>query len=355
VRSRRAARRRSLDEEERVSNAPYARLGLVGCGAIARRHVQSALTLGDTVQFTALYDADRARAEDLKQRFNLSARVLPTWEAVLADPEIDALDLCLPHTLHADLTVAALEAGKHVLTEKPMALSVADCDRMIEAATRAGKLLTVIHNRKFDPSSLALKALLESGDIGEPFLVETHGIEGPNTVGVRNWLARPDEGGIAMAQTVHFAYMVQWLLGPVAEVSCFTSRKGIDWMQGEVSSVIMLRFASDTIGQMTSTFAQETGGQEHRITIYGGKGVVTHVRNTLEMVCPARYGDDTWHKETYDSGDWGEGFRHQIERFGLAVLGRGSVAVPAAEGRAAIAVIEAAYRSAASGQAVRLT
>jgi predicted dehydrogenase len=225
---------------------------------------------------------------------------------------------------------------------------------MIAAAERAGRLLTVIHNRRFDASSLALKDLVDSGDLGEPFLVETHGIEGPNTVGRGRWLANREEGGIAMAQTVHFAYMVRWLLGTIAEVSCYTSRKGIDWMQGEVSCIILLRFANDAIGEMTSTFAQAAGRNEHRITIYGGQGIVSHVRDTLRIVCPARYGDDEWHEATFDEPDWGEGFRHQIRQFGAAIAGRGAVAVEPAEGRAAVELIEAAYRSADSRQAVRL-
>jgi predicted dehydrogenase len=235
-----------------------------------------------------------------------------------------------------------------------MALSVADCDQMIAAAGAAGRLLTVIHNRRFDDPALALKALIESGDLGDPFLVETHGIEGPSTVGQGRWLASAAEGGIAMAQTVHFAYMVRWLLGPVTEVSCFTSRKGIDWMDGAVSCVILLRFASDAIGEMTSTFGQAAGANEHRITVYGGQGIATHSRNTLRVICPARYGDEDWHDVDFPDHDWWQGFTAQVAAFGRAIAGRGAVAVPPTEGRAAVELIEAAYRSAATRQAVRL-
>jgi predicted dehydrogenase len=337
-----------------MSDAGVANLCLVGCGGIGARHVQSGLAAADTVTYGALFDTEPTRIEAFQQRLGIQARVLPTWEAVLRDPAIDGVDLCLPNSLHATFAIEALSAGKHVLTEKPMALSIADCDRMIAAAERAGRLLSVIHNRRFDSAALAMKELVDSGALGDPFLIEAHGIEGPNTVGRGRWLAHRDEGGIAMAQTVHFAYMVRWLLGPVSEVSCFTSRKGIDWMEGEVSSIILLRFASDAIGEMTSTFAQEAGANEHRITIYGGQGIVSHVCDTLQVICPARYGDDAWHTETYDSPNWGQGFEHQIRQFGLAIRGQGAVAVSPAEGREAVELIEAAYRSAASRQAVRL-
>ena len=337
-----------------MSPASGARLCLVGCGGIGARHVMAVTGEREHVQYTALFDTDPARARALQERAGLEARVLLNWEEALRDPDIDGIDICLPNSLHAETAIAALAAGKHVLTEKPMALSIADCDRMIAAASQAGRHLTVIHNRRFDTAARAMKELVDSGDLGEPFLVETHGIEGPNTVGQGRWLSRREEGGIAMAQTVHFAYMVQWLLGDVREVSCFTSRKGIAWMEGEVSSIILLRFASDAIGEMTSTFAQEAGANEHRVTIYGGQGIVTHVRDTLRVVCPARHGDQAWHEIEYPGSDWAEGFRHQIVAFGRAITGQGEVAVPPAEGRAAVELIEAAYRSAETGQSVRL-
>ncbi len=337
-----------------MSPTAPARLCLVGCGGIGGRHVSSVADAGEAVRYAAVYDNDPDRAAALLARTGLDARILPTFEAVLGDPEIDGVDLCLPNSLHADHAVAALEAGKHVLTEKPMALSLADCDRMIAAAERAGRHLTVIHNRRFDSAARAMKELVDSGDLGEPFLVETHGIEGPNTVSRGPWLASRAEGGIAMAQTVHFAYMVRWLLGPVTEVTCFTSRKGIDWMQGEVSCIILLRFAGDAIGELTSTFAAAAGKNEHRITIYGDRGIVSHARDELRVVCPARYGDDEWHTIPAGAGDWGEGFRHQIVQFGRAIAGQGEVAVPPAEGRAAVEIIAAAYRSAAERRAIPL-
>jgi predicted dehydrogenase len=337
-----------------MSGRAVANVCLAGCGGIGARHAQAAIQAAESVRYGAIFDVDPARAAALMERTGLRARVHSSWADVLADPAIDGVDLCLPNSLHAHFAIEALRAGKHVLTEKPMALSVADCDRMMAAAQQAGRLLTVIHNRRFDTPALALKELLDSGDLGEPFLIETRGIEGSRTVGHGRWLSHRDEGGIAMAQTVHFAYMARWLLGDVTEVSCFTSRKGIDWMAGEVSCVILLRFANDAIGEMTSTFAQDAGADEHRITVYGGKGMATHARDTLQVVCPARYGDEEWHAVTFDGSDWGEGFRRQIAQFGEAIAGRGPVAVPPAEGRAAVELIEAAYRSAETRRAVSL-
>jgi predicted dehydrogenase len=188
-----------------MSQARVANLCLVGCGGIGARHVTAGREASDTVRYATVFDTSPERIAAFRERTGLEARVASSWEALLRDPEIDGVDLCLPNSLHATFAIEALAAGKHVLTEKPMALSIADCDRMIAAAERAGRLLTVIHNRRFDTAALAFKELVDSGDIGAPYLVETHGIEGPNTVGQGRWLSNRDEGGIAMAQTVHFA------------------------------------------------------------------------------------------------------------------------------------------------------
>ncbi len=333
------------------------RIGIIGCGGNMSGHVKRLVEQhGDEVEVAALVDPSEASIERLVER-NPSVAQAPRFKdhaEMLSQVKPDAVEISTPHTLHFQHIMDSLEAGAHVLTEKPMALSLADCDRMIAAAERAGRHLTVIHNRRFDSAARAMKELVDSGDLSEPFLVETHGIEGPNTVGRGRWLASRTEGGIAMAQTVHFAYMVHWLLGPVTEVTCFTSRKGIDWMQGEVSCIILLRFAGDAIGEMTSTFAAAAGKNEHRITIYGDRGIVSHVRDELRVVCPARYGDDEWHTIRAGEGDWGEGFRHQIVQFGRAIAGQGEVAVPPAEGRAAVEIIAAAYRSAAERRAIPL-
>lgn len=329
------------------------RLCLVGCGAIGRVHVRAVQGAGEHVVHAAYYDATAGQAAAFVREHNVTGRVLERWEQVLADPDIDGVDLCVPHSRHCAMALEALAAGKHVFLEKPMALTTADCDRMIAAAHDRGLQLSVMHNRRFGPTALAIKAMLEAGELGDPVVVTGHGIEGPNTIGVRSWLSQAGEGGVGMAQTVHFAYMVRWLFGEITEVSCLTSRKGIPWMEGQVTAAFLLRFASGAIGQLTSTFAQEAGRNEHRITLYGGSGQATFAGSRANILSPRRYGDAEWHTEQYE-GPFISEFTTPLVSFGDAIRGRGLPAVPAEEGRAAIAVIEAAYRSAQEGCAVAL-
>jgi UDP-N-acetyl-2-amino-2-deoxyglucuronate dehydrogenase len=329
------------------------RLCLVGCGSIGRTHVRAVRGAEGRVRYAAFFDAEPGRAAAFAAEHAPGVRVLERWEAVLGDPDIDGVDLCLPHSRHLALTLEALAAGKHVFLEKPMALSAADCDRMIAAAQARSLQLSVMHNRRFNPAALAIKALLESGDLGDPVAVTGHGIEGPNTIGVRSWLRQATEGGVGMAQTVHFAYMLRWLCGEISEVSCLTSRKGISWMEGQVTAALLLRFASGALGQLTSTFAQEAGPNEHRITLYGGAGQASLAGNRADILSPRRYGDSDWHSEQFP-GTFGGEFTEPVASFGDAMRGRGQPAVSAEEGRAAVALIEAAYRSASEGRTILL-
>ena len=153
-------------------------------------------------------------------------RVYGSWSEVLEDREADVVAVLLPHDVHARFATEALEAGHHVVVEKPMATTLADCDAMMAAARKAGKRLHPVHNRVYDPATEAVQAFLASGAIGDVFLAQTVGLEPPQTVSVRPWLGTPaGGGGVLLAQAVHPAYVLRWLLGDVAEVACLTAAR----------------------------------------------------------------------------------------------------------------------------------
>ncbi len=325
---------------------------LVGCGNIARVHARAITPLRDRLTFTFVFDADPARAAAFAEEHGL--RVYPgSWDDLLADASVDAVDLCLPHHVHRALTIAALDAGKHVVCEKPIALTLEDADAMIEAARRNGRALIPVHNQQYGGPIREMKRLIDAGALGEIYLVETNGIEGPDTVNVRPWLAGSDEGGVAMAQTVHYSYICQYLLGPISRVSCFTSTKGLPGMEAPVTSIILVEFASGVLGEMTSTFAQGGGGLEHRITVYGTKGYAARVFGRLDVVSEQAYGDLGVHTKEFPRDSFAGEFTEVLRQLADAIDGKAHT-LRGEEGRAAIEVIVAAYRSAASGGAVTL-
>jgi predicted dehydrogenase len=143
------------------------RWGLIGAGDIVRRRVGDALreSAGST-----LAGVTRARADlvDAFAREIGAARAFATWQELVADPAIDAVYIATPVRLHAQQTIAAAAAGKHVLCEKPMAMDAAECDEMIEACRRAGVALGIAYYRRFYPAVIRVKEILASGEIGTP-------------------------------------------------------------------------------------------------------------------------------------------------------------------------------------------
>jgi phthalate 4,5-cis-dihydrodiol dehydrogenase len=142
-------------------------IGIIGGGRICGAHARAALALRET-RLAGIAEPDAERRERAAQAFGCP--VFPTGEALLAQSEVDAVVVALPHWLHCELTLAALAAGKHVLVEKPMAMTLDECDRMIAAAGVADRKLMVGHHHHYVPVNLAAQALVRNGALGRPVM-----------------------------------------------------------------------------------------------------------------------------------------------------------------------------------------
>ena len=172
------------------------RWGLIGAGDIARKRVAPALRDSPSSTLTAVA---RARA-DLVNEFARSFGVLQAyarWQELVSDSDIDGVYIATPVHLHAEQTIAAAEAGRHVLCEKPMAMNVAECDRMIAACRANHVTLGVAYYRRFYPIVRRVKAILESGEIGDPVIVQINAFEpfNPDPDHPRYWLMKKAESG----------------------------------------------------------------------------------------------------------------------------------------------------------------
>ena len=137
------------------------RVAIVGCGRISDLHEMGYRNREDAI-ITAVYDIDKTRAQTQAKAWSVE-KVCSSYEEILADPEIDIVELLVPHHLHASMTVEACQAGKHVSVQKPMALNIAEADRMIEAAIKAGVVLRIYENFVFYPPYVRAKEMIESG------------------------------------------------------------------------------------------------------------------------------------------------------------------------------------------------
>jgi UDP-N-acetyl-2-amino-2-deoxyglucuronate dehydrogenase len=337
-------------------------VALVGAGQVAQVHLQ-ALAGTDAVDVVGIFDQDQARARAAATA-NAVPLVYADWSALLNDTAVECVAILLPHDLHAQFTIEALQAGKHVVCEKPLGRSMAEMQRMLQAASDGGRSLLPVHNRLYSPGVERLLEVVGAGHIGEVILAQTTGFEGPLTVGVRPWLATPrGGGGVLIAQAVHPAYILRALLGDVARVSCqFGDLKVVD-MTSEDTAVAILKFRSGAIAEMTATFGIAHGPFEHSIILHGREGYAalgvsdpnTSQRDSLKVISPSRFGDmqvhdiDVTHVDALTTS-----FRRLWEDYARGITENAPTRVNGEDGKAAVEIILAAYRSAATGRAVDL-
>lgn len=153
------------------------KIAIVGCGGIANGKHLPSLSKQQQVELVAFCDIVTERAEKAKEKYGTpDAKVYEDFRELLKDGAIDVVHVCTPNDSHAEITIAALEAGKHVMCEKPMAKTAADARRMVEAAKRTGKKLTIGYNNRFRADSRYLKQVCEDGDLGEIYYAKAHAI-----------------------------------------------------------------------------------------------------------------------------------------------------------------------------------
>jgi predicted dehydrogenase len=154
------------------------KVAVIGCGGIANgKHLPSLFRLKETVELVAFCDIIVERAEKAKEKYGApEAKVYEDYKELLEDESIDVIHVCTPNASHAPITIASLEAGKHVMCEKPMAKTAADARAMLEAAKRTGKKLTIGYQNRFRADSRYMKTVAESGALGEIYFAKAHAI-----------------------------------------------------------------------------------------------------------------------------------------------------------------------------------
>jgi predicted dehydrogenase len=232
--------------------------GLVGCGDIAAKRVAAALGQAEGSALVTVARARAGLAAEFAERHG-ARRWHADWRDVLKDAEVDAVYLATPVRLHAEQAVAAAEAGKHVLCEKPMALDVASGERMLAAARAHGVRLGIAYYRHHYPVIARLRELLASGEIGEPVLAQVQAFEpfDPGPDDPRAWLMRRSEsGGGPMADFgCHRIEVLLDLLGPVVGVHGFPDNVRFREREVEDTCVAHLRFRSGAVAVLGVTHA----------------------------------------------------------------------------------------------------
>ncbi len=243
------------------------RLGILGCARIAPTAVLRPAKKGLGVEVVAIASRDKARAERWAAMYGI-ARVMPDYQALVEDPELDAIYNPLPVSLHAEWSIRALEAGKHVLCEKPIACNAQEAERMAAASARTGRILAEALHYRYHPLAQRLKELVSGGQIGAPKRVEARlcvPLVFPDPIRYRYDLG----GGATMDVGCYAIHLCRFLVGEEPEVVFAQARLAkpqVDrWMQAE------LRFPSGVSGRVTASIFSAVLLRSSA-TIWGEKG-----------------------------------------------------------------------------------
>jgi len=249
------------------------RFAIVGCGRIAQRHAEHIQRLGKLV---AVCDIVPGKAKDLADKYGAAA--FENIEDLLRQcRDIDVVSVCSPNGLHAEHSIKSLQAGFHVLCEKPMALSVQDCGEMINAAERANKRLFIVKQNRFNPPVAAVKKLIDERLFGRIYSVQLSCFWNRNEAYYKNsWKGTKNmDGGTLFTQFSHFIDLLYWMIGDVKEVAGFTGNMGHEGIiEFEDSGVIGLKFYNGAIGTINYTVNSHKKNMEGSLTIFGEKGTV---------------------------------------------------------------------------------
>jgi myo-inositol 2-dehydrogenase / D-chiro-inositol 1-dehydrogenase len=198
------------------------RIGIAGLGRLGKRHAEALAFRTRHCELVAACSPMAEERDYASTQLGI-ARVYEDFDTFLADPGMDAVVLVTPTSMHADQTIAALNAGKHVFVEKPLALNVADCERVLTTALQHPKLVAMVgFVRRFDPSYLSAHAAIESGDIGRPFMVRSQTCDQNDPDGFFVRFA-PTSGGIFMDCSVHDIDLARWMLNRPKALRAFAT------------------------------------------------------------------------------------------------------------------------------------
>jgi len=334
------------------------RVGILGCGGIARAHAGGYREFAARCRVVAVADIFAEKAREFAAGIGPEVAAC-TPEQLIARPDVDLLSVCTPPFEHAPLTVAGLEAGKHVLVEKPMAVSLQECDAMLAAARRSGRTLGVVHQNRFRPEFTRLKALVEAGALGPLDLLAVNCLWWRGPEYYKLWWRgtwEKEGGGALLNHAVHFVDLLIWLGGMPEEVSALVATRAHP-IEVEDLAVALLRLPGGAVGQFTGTVDAHLN--EDRVEVCGRRAAVAvpwKVRAHSDRGdgfgvddAAARSAVERAAAEVPVSPY--RGHAAQIEPLLSALEQGGAPPVGGEDGRRAVEVITAMYASAAGGGA----
>lgn len=353
----------SFATEKKKTVKKRLRLAFIGCGGICQTHIAAIAKIPE-LEIVAGCDIDPERLEVMKTKHGIQ-KVYEKWDDMLKAVKPDVVDVCTPNGVHAPATIAALNAGCHVIVEKPMAMNPAECVAMIEAAKKNKKLLCAGFQQRYNPKSQFLKQLREAGDIGDIMFVKCQALR---RRGVPNWgvFGQKDlqGGGPLIDIGVHIIECAHYCMGepkPVAATGNVWTYMGNkpsnvwsqwpnwDWKTLTVEDLAIghIRFDNGAIMQIESSFCAHIPESVMNFTVMGTKGGYNWSEGEFYT---DHAGAMINAKGAYfPPADFTELFVKKLQNFADAVLNGTPLESPGEEGLAVQKILDGIYRSAAKG------
>jgi predicted dehydrogenase len=250
------------------------KVGVLGGGGILDAHIRGYRAYANAIEVVAVADVVEETAR--RRAAELDAATYTDFRQMILEADLDAVDICLPHYLHAEAIVAAAQAGKHILCEKPLCLTVLQADEVQQAVSTAGVTLMCAHNQLYLPAVAKAKQLLDQGILGTVYEVRTtdsfYNDFDPQNMGWRA-SAATSGGGELMDTGYHPTYLMLHLAGgsPV-EATALLSRHRLRFMEGEDSAQVLVRFENGVVGQLVTSWAYDPPPGTQRFSVVGELG-----------------------------------------------------------------------------------
>jgi UDP-N-acetyl-2-amino-2-deoxyglucuronate dehydrogenase len=334
------------------------RMAILGVGWAGTRQTQAAQELGRKVVVDCLVDRDEVFLQERASELDIDKTYTDIGQA-LADPEVDAVSICLPHNLHHPVTLRAAAAGKHVLVEKPIAMTVDEATEMIAATQEAGVALYVAENAVYTSMCRTLRHMVQTQEpMGElTFAALTIGFHAPDYgyPGRRSWLSTPEEGGsgVWLLNGIHTVAKLRYVLGEV-ETVYMGEHKATNFRRRDVEGTMSGLFTLESGVQVWLVQSPETRlrGLLAGFRLYGVEGTVLGAEESYALLP---------NDDDMDSVAWQpypeqalSSYALELEAFADYVAGVAVGPTTAESERRSLAVVQAGYESAACGQPVHL-
>ena len=341
--------------------------GIVGCGMISSFHAKAIADIRGA-KVAACFDMFPASARRFAKE--TGCRPYDDLKGMLADPQVDIVTICTPSGAHMEPAVQAAKAGKHVIVEKPLEVTMKRCDKIINACEKAGVTLATIFPSRFHESSQLLKKAVDKGRFGRLTVGDSY-VKWFRTQeyydsGAWRGTWKLDGGGALMNQAIHSVDLLVWLMGPVTEVSAYTATLAHKRIEVEDVAMATIRFANGALGVVEATTAAYPGALK-RIELHGSEGsaVIEEEDITMWEFVKRTSADkallERMHGKTKTGGGAADPtaighYGHtQLFKDVLSAIRRGKKPlIDGPEGRRSVEVILAIYKSAQSGRPVKL-